>query len=147
MNSGRIVLKVLCAGMAALLVAPVHAEKAGKTIQGEPFVSGGIGADEQAALKKDLSQYNLWIQTAAKSGPFLSDATVKIVDEADTVVLDTQLDGPWLIVKLGPGQYKVAVTYGGKTVERSTQIHPGDHHQMIFYFDANVDVLPKGEER
>ena len=142
MNQSQVVLSSLA--VALVLAGPAYAEKDGKTLQGEEFVTGGVGGEEQAALKERLPQYSLWIQTAAKAGPFLSGASVTITDQAGRVVLDTPLDGPWLMVKLALGEYKVTVTYGGRTEQRSTRIHVGDHHQMVVYFDESVELLPKG---
>jgi|SRR5579871_5096584 len=142
----RIPAKAAILGLAFTLAGSAFAAKEGKTIVGSPFITGGIGSEEQASLKNGLPQYSLWIQTATKAGPYVSDASVKITDKAGTVVLDTELDGPWLMVKLPLGEYKVAVTHGNKTEQRSTQIHTGDHHTMVFYFDERADVVPKGQE-
>jgi hypothetical protein len=118
----------------------------GKTIQGEPFVSGGVSTDERESLQKARTKYALFVQTAAKSGPFLADVEVRITDKAGKPVLETKLDGPWLLVNLKLGEYKVTANYAGKTQEKWTNIHRGDNHEMVFYFDETVETLKKGEK-
>ena len=117
----------------------------GKTIQGEAFISGGIGAGERETLKNERTKYGLFVQTAAKAGPFLADVDIRITDKAGNPVLATRLDGPWLLVNLKLGEYKVTANYGGKSIEKWTRIHPGDRHEMVFYFDEKVETLKRGE--
>jgi hypothetical protein len=139
---------LLCATGVALGIAtsgPVMAQKEGKTTLGTPFVVGGVSQDERQSMQAERKKYSLLVQTAARTaGAFVSDATVTITDKGGKAVLDTQLDGPWLLVNLPLGQYKVAATYGGKTQAKQTTIHKGDNHEMVFYFDEQVDTLPKG---
>lgn len=135
-------------GMLALLLAgPAAAMSEGKTAQGEPYVTGGIGADELEALEKQRRRFSLRLLTAAKgSGAYLSDALIKITDASGRTVLNTTADGPWVYVNLKLGDYKVTVTYKGRVQQRATKIHAGDNHEVFFYFDEEVDRLPKGEK-
>ncbi len=133
--------------LAALLAGPVGAMTQGKTAQGEPYVTGGVGAAELETLEKGRKGFSLRVLTAAKgSGAYLADARVAIVDAAGKTVLDTSADGPWVYVNLKSGDYKVTVTYKGKVQQRATKIHVGDNHEMFFYFEEAVDRLPKGEK-
>jgi hypothetical protein len=131
-----------------LLVASVGTTIAGdgKTAQGEPFVSGGVGIEERDALLRTRGSYALFVKTAAKGGAYLAEAEVKITDKAGQPVLTTKLDGPWLLVNLKLGEYKVTTNYGGRSIEKWTNIHRGDNHEMVFYFDESVEMLKKGEK-
>lgn len=120
----------------------------GKTAQGEPYVTGGVGSTEEAALKQRSAAFSLRILVAASgSGAYLADARVRITDAGGRQVLDVQTDGPWLLVNLKLGDYKVVATYGGQTREQATRIHAGDRHEMVFRFDVPVERLPKGEKQ
>lgn len=133
--------------LASLAAGAALAATEGKTAQGEPYVSGGVALGEKEALKERRPDFSLWVVTAAKkSGSFLADARVKITDEAGKTVLDTKLDGPWLLVNLKVGKYKVDASFGKQTLEKTTNIQKGDHHEMLFYFDVEVETLPKGEK-
>lgn len=139
------ILVALSAGIAA---TPAQALVEGKTAQGEPFVTGGIGSTEEDSLKQRASQFSLRILVAAtKSGAYLANARVQIVDAAGKTVLNTATDGPWLYVNLKLGEYKVTATYAGQNKQQPTKIHPGDRHEMVFRFDESVERLPKGEKQ
>lgn len=119
----------------------------GKTAQGEPFVTGGVGASEQETLLMQRPGFSLRMRTAANSsGAYLADALIKITDASGKTVLETRADGPWLYVSLKLGEYKVTANYKNQVKQQATRIHAGDHHEILFYFDAAVDRLPKGEK-
>ena len=133
--------------LAALLAGPAMALTQGKTAQGEPYITGGVGAAELETLEKGRKGFSLRVLTAAKgSGAYLADALVKITDASGKTVLDTKADGPWVYVNLKLGDYKVTVTYKGKAQQQATKIHAGDNHEIFFYFEEAVDRLPKGEK-
>ena len=142
-----ILAALLCTGL-ILHAGSALALKEGKTTQGEPYVSGGVGAGEEEALVKQRGRYTLRVLTAAsKSGAYLADAAIRIVDTGGKAVLEATADGPWLYVNLKPGDYKVNVSFGGQTKQQSTRIQPGDHHELFFYFDAPVERLPKDAKK
>jgi len=115
----------------------------GKTAQDEPYISGGIGLDEREALDKQRAGYSLWVATAAKKfGSYVADARIVISDAAGNVVLDARLDGPWLLVNLKPGRYDASASFGGQTQRKTTTVHAGDHHELLFYFDLEAETLP-----
>jgi hypothetical protein len=115
----------------------------GTTAQGASFVSGGVGVGERNALERRKHDFNLRVVTAAKgSGAFLAGATVKITDRSGRTVLESTLDGPWLLVGLEPGEYTVVASHAGQRAQGSTTIRPGDHHEMILYLDVQADGLP-----
>ncbi len=107
------------------------------TALGRAYVSGGITDDERVEMQTQRDRYSLWVLTAArKSGAYLSNVRVVITDAHKAVVFDAPIDGPWLFVDLPLGRYTVQATYQSETQTRVTTIHPGDHHQAIFYFDT-----------
>ena len=128
-------------GLAASLLGVAigaGAIQAGKTAQGLPYLSGGVSLDERAALQTQGSGYSLWVVTAAmKSGAYLAKVHVTIRDAKQIAVFDAQLDGPWLFVDLPLGRYEVQAAFNGVVHKRITTIHPGDHHQALFYFSAS----------
>lgn len=119
----------------------------GRIATGGTYVSGGIALEERAALDARRSGFSLWVVTAAKNtGSYLADVRVKVVDEAGRTLLDTTLDGPWLLIDLKRGRYAVEVSFRGQTRRKTTTIHEGDHHEMLFYFDLEVETLAPGEK-
>jgi len=131
----------------AVFSATVMAASAGQTARGGAFVSGGIGEGEIVALDAQREKYSLWVITAAKvSGAYLADVRVRITDENKALVLEHTMAGPWMLVDLPLGRFTVEASYGGQAFSRATTIHPGDRHQMVFYFDVAADVLPTTAE-
>ena len=47
------------------------------------------------------------------------------------------------MIGLPLGRYEVNARLGQESLKRMTTIHAGDHHQMVFHFGADADVLPK----
>ena len=136
-------LAALALGAAATQAAWAITE--GRTAQGRAYVSGGVALGEREALDRERASHSLWVATAVKrSGSYLSDVRVRIHDSAGTTVLDTKLDGPWLLVTLGLGRYEVEASFAGQTQKKTTTIHPDDRHEMLFYFDLEVERLPEG---
>jgi hypothetical protein len=54
---------------------------------------------------------------ALPKNEYVSDADVKIVDAKGVAVLQTKADGPFMLVKLPPGSYRVEATLDGKTAK------------------------------
>jgi hypothetical protein len=89
-----------------------------KTQNGVQYVSGGIGSDESQSLRAAMPQYPLALifasPEAGNVAAYLADVQVAITDSAGKTVLNTKSDGPYLLVKLPPGKYKVSANAGGK---------------------------------
>jgi hypothetical protein len=122
---------------------PSHAIQDGRSLQGRSFVSGGVSDEELASLHAQRQRYSLWVITAAaKSGAYLADVQVKVIDANQRTVLETKLDGPWLLTDLELGRYTVEASFNGETQRGITTIHPGDHHQVFFYFGVPANLSP-----
>jgi hypothetical protein len=95
----------------------------GKTAQGFPYVSGGVGADERAALEERGKAFNVKLAFAEQRGPYLADVNVMIVDGKGAEILSLASAGPWFYIQLPPGRYNVKATYNGQTKEiRNLQV-------------------------
>lgn len=122
--------------LVALAVAgSANATQSGMTPSGRSYLSGGVSDEERESLQAQQARYNLWIVTALRqSGEYLSAVRLKITDSNQNVVFDAALDGPWLLIDLPLGKYSIEAQLDGQSQQRQTTIHPGDHHQAIFYF-------------
>lgn len=141
---GRRSIAVLAAAASIAVASPSLASTSGKTAQGWAFLDGGIGQTETETMESERGQYSLWIMTAGRtSGAHLADVDVAIVNDKGEQVFERRLQGPWLMIDLPLGRYEVRSRYGQESQSRITTIHPGDHHQIVFYFNVAVEVLPK----
>lgn len=132
----------------ALAAGTAPAVQRGTSAAGVAYASGGIGQDEQQDLHARRRDYSFWLTTAVRrSGAHLAGVQVRI-READSgrLLLEHRMDGPWLFAHLPVGRYEVEATLqnlalGRIEVQRgSTTIHPGDHHQMLLYFETGEAI-------
>lgn len=100
-----------------------------------PYVSGGIGEDEQQALQAEAANYNLRLSFAEKgSGAYLSDVKVTIRNAADATILAAVSEGPWFFAKLLPGRYRITVEADGQPQTRTVILTPGQAMKLHFYW-------------
>lgn len=102
------------------------------------FVSGGIGKDENDALRSAQHLYNFQMINADKSGHFSGDVQVKIRDAKKNVVLDT-VGGPLLYANLPNGKYVVEALSNGQTITQNITIVSGKavRKSFVWLSDAN----------
>jgi hypothetical protein len=89
----------------------------GKTAQGYPYLSGGVGSDEREAMEERGKAFNLKLAFAEARGPFLADVRVVIADAKGVEIFSVDSAGPWFYIELPPGRYNVKATYKGQTKE------------------------------
>jgi hypothetical protein len=130
----------VCASVAMTLATAASAALfEGRTTDGRPFLTGGIGIEEVDAIRQRANEYSLQLVVAASSGAYLADQTVKIWNARNEPVLDGSLNAPWLLVDLPPGSYRIQVTHGTKSLERRVTI--GNHPQrIVLHFDVPADT-------
>jgi hypothetical protein len=79
-----------------------------RTQNGVTYLSGGVGADERDAMQSVQHEYTLWLSFEHEGDPVLSsDTHVAIRDAKGYLVLEAEAEGPWLMVKLPAGRYRV----------------------------------------
>jgi hypothetical protein len=134
----RLLLAVAC----LLAAAPAFALVEGRTAQDRPFVSGGVDAGELADLRTKQPFFSVSVLTAARSGAHLAGVRVRILDAAGKPVLDTEMDGPYLLVDLAPGRYRLQATHEGETQSRMLTVQPGKSQRLVLYFKSDAEVSP-----
>jgi hypothetical protein len=106
-----------------------------KTYQGIPFISGGVGLEEQEALAAKYKEYNLKLMFATKGGEYVADVKVEISDSRGEKVLVAAADGPWVFTNLPAGKYIVTATYMGKEKRNKVNIAKGQKQiTLVFYW-------------
>ena len=99
------------------------------------FVSGGVGEDDAAAMKRAAAGFPLELQFVQKATPrdeFLADVKVKIRDGSKNVVLDAVSKGPFLLAKLPDGKYHVEADYNGIVKRQIVDIRANKHARAVF---------------
>ena len=126
----------------ALLVAVAPAAGARTVLPPErtsgpvKFISGGIGADESAAMQRAAGRYELELIFAqrdlARRGDYLADVPVVIRDTGGRTVLNTRAHGPYLLADLPNGSYTVTATEHGVAKQQIVHIASGAHQSLVF---------------
>ncbi len=124
MKGTTLAMTVVAVAAAAFIATPSYAthtmtmggiEYFEGVANGIPVVSGGVGLDERAAMKDIQKNYDLKLEFAMKNREYVSDVKVAIQDANGKPVLDDVTHGPWFFAKLPAGEYKVMVSYAGRT--------------------------------
>lgn len=137
-------LKRLAAAAAVVLALPgaAFALDSGRAVGGEPYLSGGIGQEEVAALQIARRQFSLGVRTALRgSGAYVADVQLRIVDAQGRQLFQQEAGGPWLLIDLAPGRYVVHASHRGQWQSRSVTIPARGSQEVVLHFD------PAGEAR
>lgn len=98
------------------------------TAGGIPYITGGIGSDESAAIKAQFPKYALALTFASMQNGhnvFLASVPVQIRDASGSTVLEVTTAGPYLLVDVPPGKYEIVATYQGREQRVPVQVSAG----------------------
>lgn len=87
-----------------------------------PFVSGGIGEGEIAALRAKEYQYNLKLVFTLIEGNYVANVNIVLKNKAGALVVEHLADGPIFMARLPVGTYSATVTYQGKSQTRALTV-------------------------
>lgn len=96
-----------------------------------PFVSGGVGDEEQCRLKEMAGDYNVKMVFAAMSGAYLTDVNVTIRNAQGQTVMDQDFGGPWVYMKLPPGTYDISADLNG--IKKEQQVTVGGKLKKVLF--------------
>lgn len=96
--------------------------RAQETDAGIMYMTGGVGTESRAIMDIAADNYNLKVVVASTTGAYLADAMVTIEDAAGRKVLETMTDGPWLLVKLPVGDYRVMAAIDDRRETRKVSV-------------------------
>lgn len=108
---GAALLAASTAVLAHVAFAPAAFAQEGDPILeagGVKYACAGIGK----ASRNDprWAQFPVKLVFAAANGDFLGDPAVTVTDGAGKPVFQAQCNGPWVLIELAPGSYKVHAT-------------------------------------
>ncbi|WP_414442965.1 carboxypeptidase regulatory-like domain-containing protein [Burkholderia sp. 22PA0106] len=115
---------LLVAALSFGLVGGAYAQSALPDAQQQgdvSYVSGGVGLDESHAFQQAEHQWPLSMRFTGAGGEFLSGVHVSISGHGgEALKADTR--GPYMLVRLKPGAYKVTADYNGKVQTHSVTV-------------------------
>jgi len=129
------VILIACLTPAAVLAAPTPKQQNGIT-----YVNGGVGEEEQAAMKAQRADYNLLLTFATKqSGAYRSDVQLDIMDAKGASLVTAANTGPMFFAKLPPGTYRVSAAAEGKTFKRTVKVGNAPKEIVLHWENDNPD--------
>ena len=137
------------AGLAALVAGTAGALEARRGPEGHWLIEGGVTHEERQAMLAARSGYRLWVLTAARgSGAWLADVEVTVRDVHGTLQHHGRIDGPWLMLDLAPGIYRLeaALEPGAERQTQTVRVTADALRQAFFYFDTGDEVTDEGRE-
>ncbi len=106
------------------------------------YVSGGVSIESSQAFRKAFRDYPLVIQLFEKEGArevYTADAQVRIVDAHGKTVLDRRADGPFMLVRLPAGDYRVSAELAGRALApQAVHVSEHGHASRVFVFPAHT---------
>jgi len=106
-----------------------------KSQSGVVYLNGGIGDEQQEAIKAIRDEYNLQLTFAARqSGEFLSNVHLIIRSAAGLQFLEEKDMGPIFLARLANGSYVVIATYAGQTQTRTITVDKSRIRELYFYW-------------
>ena len=124
----------------------VHAQEEPVVIEAArltPFMSGGDGVSEEAAMRKAGKDFNLRIQfSERRSNEFVADAGLNITDLRGNPVFVLTDAGPIVNVNLPDGRYRVAATFHGNTETQLVTLRGRAAQDLYFHWKGDVKLDP-----
>jgi hypothetical protein len=112
------VVLAACLTPAAVLATVMPQQQNGIT-----YINGGVGEEEQGAMKAQRADYNLLLTFATQqSGAYRSGVQLDVMDAKGTNLLSVPNTGPLFFAKLPPGTYRISAAADGKTFKRTVKI-------------------------
>lgn len=102
------------------------------------YVTGGVGDEELAQLKSLEGDFNVQMLIATKSGEFVGNTTVRVVDNKDTVLFTVDKAGPYFYAGLPAGDYMFEITTArGKMQSVKVKAPASGTTKPVVRFDIN----------
>jgi len=96
------------------------------------YVSGGIGEESREQLKAFAAAFNLKLLLAHKSGEYIGNVQIVIVDSQGKEVLKAVSEGPIFMANLPAGRYEVIAATEGLTQKLRATVVKGKLGTLVF---------------
>ena len=136
------VVLAVCLSPAAVLAATLTPQQQ----NGITYINGGVGEEEQGAMKAQRADYNLLLTFASKqSGAYRSDVQLDIADAKGNSLVSAANTGPMFYAKLPPGTYHISAAAEGKTFKRTVKVGKAPKEIILHWENDSPDDPGPGE--
>ena len=147
--SAALVLAVCLAPAAAFAQAggPTSGALTPHQQNGITYVNGGVGQEEQSAMRAQRSDYNLQLTFATnQTGAFRSDVQLDIADAKGNNLLSVANTGPMFFARLPPGTYRISAAAEGKTFKRTVKLGSTGAREMTLHWENDSPDDPGSQD-
>ena len=107
---------------------------------GITYINGGVGQEEQEAMRAQRASYNLQLTFATnQTGAFRSDVQLDIADTKGNTVLSVHNAGPMLFAQLPAGTYHISAAAEGKTFKRTVKLGKSAREMTLHWENDSPD--------
>jgi hypothetical protein len=114
-----------------------------QTVATSAYLNGGVGLDEQAAMRSVAKAFPLRIVFSEnKNRQFLADIPMVIANSSGNAIFELRAAGPMLYVMLPQGRYKVSARYKGVIQTHEVMLAGKDGKDVNFHWEGNLRESP-----
>lgn len=118
--------------LSAAVWSTLHAQEKAR-VKPTIYMSGGIGKDEQAVMRKAAGDFSLRLEFSAfTSGEYVAGENIVIQDASGAPVFVLASAGPMVNVQLPRGTYKVSASYRGMAESKEVQLD-GQYGKDLYF--------------
>ena len=129
---------VLC--LAACFGGPALAAPTQQLQNGITYLNGGVGQEEQDAMRAQRAGYNLQLTFATRqTGAYRSDVQLDIADMNGNTRLSVANAGPMLFARLPAGTYRISAAAEGKTFKRTVKLGTAPRELTLHWENDSPD--------
>jgi hypothetical protein len=126
--------------LAVCLTSPALLAAQPKEQNGISYINGGVGHDEQDAMRALRADYNLRLTFATQqTGAYRSDVQLDITDAKGASLLSVANTGPMFFAKLPAGTYRISASAEGKTFKRTVKLGTGAKEMTLHWENDSPD--------
>ena len=108
-----------------------------KYSEGLAFISGGVGEGESEAILAEAKQWPLLLELSQLEqgrGVWIFGARIQILDAKQQSIFDASSDGPYMLINLKPGQYRIQATYQGALQTKTVEIMADQSKKLSIFW-------------
>lgn len=108
-----------------------------KYSEGLAFISGGVGESESEAILAEAKYWPLLLELSQLEqgrGVWIFGAQVQIFNMMQQSVFDALSDGPYILINLKPGQYRIQASYQGVLQTKAVEILADESKKLSIFW-------------
>ncbi|CAG2157847.1 hypothetical protein [Cupriavidus numazuensis] len=99
-----------------------HSYAAATNANGVAYFSGSADPAQAIDMRDVAGLYNLCLAFAGKQRAWIAGVKANIYRTDGSLVFQAYVDGPFLLVRLTPGRYRLVVEYDGSVVDTALRV-------------------------